>query len=311
MIKRTLCIESPAHLKCRNDQLVVSFIGIKGMPARSGTDGEDVPEKTVPVEDIGILILEHHQITISHYLLDRLLLNNTAVVTCNATHHPTGMFLNLDGNTLQSERFRAQVNAAEPLKKQIWQQTVKAKITNQANLLVKYNVPAETLKRYSENVRSGDADNNEAKAAAYYWKNLFPPAWLFYRKRDGAPPNNLLNYGYAILRAAIARALVGSGLLPTLGVFHRNRYNAYCLADDIMEPYRPFVDAVVRGIVDETSHVEALTTELKVQLLKIPAMDVKIEDGRSPLLVAVQRTTASLAKFFMGETKKVIYPELV
>lgn len=303
MIKRTLCIENPAHLKCRNDQLVVSFSGIKGM--------EDVPEKTVPVEDIGILILEHHQITISHYLIDRLLLNNTAVVTCNATHHPTGMFLNLDGNTLQSERFQAQVNAAEPLKKQIWQQTVKAKIINQANLLVKYNIPAETLKRYSENVRSGDAGNNEAKAAAYYWKNLFPPAWLFYRKRDGVPPNNLLNYGYAILRAAIARALVGSGLLPTLGVFHRNRYNAYCLADDIMEPYRPFVDAVVRGIVDHTSHVEVLTPELKVQLLKIPVIDVAIEGKTSPLLVAVQRTTASLAKFFMGETKKVIYPELV
>lgn len=303
MIKRTLCIESPAHLKCRNDQLIVSYNGIKGM--------KDVPEKTAPVEDIGILILEHHQITISHYLLDRLLLNNTAVVTCNASHHPTGMFLNLDGNTLQSERFRAQVNAAEPIKKQIWQQTIKAKITNQANLLCKYNVPAEILKKYSESVRSGDTDNNEAKAAAYYWKNLFPPAWLFYRKRDGAPPNNLLNYGYAILRAAIARALVGSGLLPTLGVFHRNRYNSYCLADDIMEPYRPFVDAVVRGIVDQTSHVEALTPELKVQLLKIPAMDVEIEDQRSPLLVAMHRTTASLARFYNGETKKIAYPVLI
>jgi CRISP-associated protein Cas1 len=302
MIKRTLCIENPAHMKCRNDQLVVSYGGIRGM--------EDVPEKSVPVEDIGILILEHHQITISHYLLDRLLQNNTAVITCNATHHPSGLFLNLDGNTLQSERFQAQVNAAEPVKKQIWQQTVKAKISNQANLLSKYNVPVETMKRYSENVRSGDTDNNEAKAAAYYWKNLFPPAWLFYRKRDGVPPNNLLNYGYAILRASIARALVGSGLLPTLGVFHRNRYNSYCLADDIMEPYRPFVDAVIRAMADKTSHLENLTPELKVQLLKIPTIDVEIEGESSPLFVAVQQTTASLAKFFTGESKKVAYPVL-
>jgi CRISPR-associated protein Cas1 len=296
-------MENPAHLKCRNDQLVVSYAGIKGM--------EEAPDKTVPVEDIGILILEHHQITLSHYLLDRLLQNNVVVITCNATHHPSGMFLNLDGNTLQSERFQAQVNAAEPVKKQIWQQTVKAKIGNQAALLGKYGISIEVLKKYSENVRSGDADNNEAKAAAYYWKNLFPPAWLFYRKRDGAPPNNLLNYGYAILRACIARALTGSGLLPTLGVFHRNRYNSYCLADDIMEPYRPFVDAVVRAMVDKTSHLEALTPELKVQLLKIPTIDVEIENESSPLFVAVQRTSASLAKFFIGESKKIAYPVLV
>lgn len=303
MIKRTICIESPAYLKCRDSQLVISYKGIKGM--------EEVPDKTVPIEDIGILVLEHHQVTVSHYLLDRLLQNNAALVTCNATHHPTGLLLNLDGNTVQSERFRAQVDASEPLKKQLWQQTVKAKIANQAAVLSKYDVPAEILKTYSQSVRSGDPDNNEAKASAYYWKNLFPPAWMFYRKRDGAPPNNLLNYGYAILRACVARALVGSGLLPTLGIFHRNRYNAYCLADDIMEPYRPFVDAVVRGIIDKTSHVETLTQEFKVQLLKIPAMDVMLQNDTSPLLVAVQRTSASLARCFLGEDKKLLYPVLM
>ncbi len=302
MIKRTICIENPAHLKCRDDQLVLSYKGIRGM--------EDIPERSVPVEDIGILILEHSQITISHYLLDRLLMNNTAVVTCNAAHLPSGLFLNLEGNTLQSERFREQINATEPLKKQLWQQTVKAKLINQANLLSRYNVASEMLKNYSQSVRSGDADNNEAKAAVYYWQHLFPPAWMFYRKRDGAPPNNLLNYGYAILRACVARALVGSGLLPTLGIFHRNRYNAYCLADDVMEPYRPFVDAVVRGIVDKTSHVETLTQEFKVQLLKIPSLDVEIDNGSSPLFIAVQRTSASLAKCFSGEEKKILYPVL-
>lgn len=303
MIKRTICIENPAHLKCRNDQFVVSFKGIKGL--------ENIPEKSVPVEDIGIIILEHPQITISHYLLDRLLQNNVAVVTCNATRHPAGLFLNLDGNTVQSERFRAQTEASEPLKKQLWQQTVKAKIANQAALLRRYNIPDLILKNYGSNVRSGDADNNEAKAAAYYWQNLFPPSWLFYRRRDGAPPNNLLNYGYAILRACVARALVGSGLLPTLGIFHRNRYNAYCLADDIMEPYRPFVDAIVRAIVDETSHVQTLSQELKVQLLKLPSVDVFIEDTKSPLFVAVQRTTASLARCFLGEEKKLLYPVML
>lgn len=302
MIKRTICIENPAHLKCREDQLVLSYKGIRGM--------EDIPERSVPVEDVGILILEHSQITISHYLLDRLLMNNTAVVTCNAAHLPSGLFLSLEGNTLQSERFREQINATEPLKKQLWQQTVKAKLTNQANLLSRYNVASEMLKNYSQSVRSGDADNNEAKAAVYYWQHLFPPAWMFYRKRDGAPPNNLLNYGYAILRACVARALVGSGLLPTLGIFHRNRYNAYCLADDVMEPYRPFVDAIVRGIVDKTSRVETLTQEFKVQLLKIPSLDVELDNGSSPLFVAVQRTSASLAKCFSGEEKKILYPAL-
>jgi CRISPR-associated protein Cas1 len=307
MIKRTICIENPAHLKCRNDQLIVSFHGIKGM--------ENIPEKSVPVEDIGIIILEHPQITISHYLLDRLLQNNAAIVTCNATRHPSGMLLNLDGNTVQSERFRAQAEASEPLRKQLWQQTVKAKIINQARLLEKYNVPAEILKTYSQTVRSGDAGNNEAKAAAYYWKNLFPPAWLFYRKHDGAPPNNLLNYGYAILRACMARALVGSGLLPTFGIHHRSRYNAYCLADDIMEPYRPFVDAVVRAIIHRTSHVDTLTQELKVELLKIPMLDTEMEGEKSPLFVAVQRTSASLARCFLEEDlpagqagKKLLYP---
>lgn len=272
---------------------------------------EAIPEKLVPVEDIGIIVIEHPQITISHYLLDRLLQNNVAVVTCNATRHPTGLFLNLDGNSVQSERFRSQTDASEPLKKQLWQQTVKAKIANQASLLRRYNVPDSILKNYGNTVRSGDADNNEAKAAAYYWQNLFPPSWLFYRKRDGLPPNNLLNYGYAILRACVARALVGSGLLPTLGIFHRNRYNAYCLADDIMEPYRPFVDAIVRAIIDETSHVEALSQELKVRLLKLPTVDVNLEDAKSPLFVAVQRTTASLAKCFLGEEKKLLYPAML
>ncbi|HVM88270.1 MAG TPA: type II CRISPR-associated endonuclease Cas1 [Puia sp.] len=302
MIKRTLCIENPCHLKCRNNQLVASYEHIKGC--------ENIPEKIIPIEDIGILVLEHQQITISHYLLDKLVENNAAVVTCNETHHPSGMLLSLEGNTVQSERFKAQIEATEPLKKQLWQQTVKAKITNQSKVLGKWDIANNYLKTSAQSVKSGDADNNEAKAAAYYWSHLFPDAWQFFRKREGPPPNNLLNYGYAILRAIVARAIVGAGLLPTLGIFHRNRYNAYCLADDIMEPYRPFVDVIVRNIVDETSAVDVLTQGLKVKLLKLPTTDVIIDEGTSPLLIAAQRTAASLAKCYTGEQRKILYPEM-
>ncbi|MFP5042163.1 type II CRISPR-associated endonuclease Cas1 [Parasediminibacterium sp. JCM 36343] len=302
MIKRTLQIGSPCHLKCANSQLVLSYRHVKGM--------ETIPDKSVPIEDIGMLVLEHQQITITHYLLDQLVNNNVAVITCNDTHHPTGMLLPLEGNTIQSERFRAQIEASEPLKKQLWQQTVKCKIANQAAVLQRWDIKNKLLVNLSQAVLSGDTGGCEATAAAYYWQNLFPPAWLFFRRRDGIPPNNLLNYGYAILRAIVARAIVGAGLLPTLGIFHRNRYNAYCLADDIMEPYRPFVDMVVRGIIDETSHVKVLTQEFKTRLLNVATVDVMLNGEKSPLMVATQRTAASVARCFAGEQRKILYPEM-
>lgn len=302
MIKRTLCIETPCHLKCRNGQLVVSYEHINGY--------EDRQEKNIPIEDIGMLVLEHQQITLSHYLLDKLVANNAAVITCSDTHHPSGMLLNLESHTIQTERFRAQIEATEPLKKQLWQQTVKAKIQNQSAVLKKWHIADAYLNNAAQSVKSGDTDNNEAKAAAYYWSHLFPPAWQFFRKREGPPPNNLLNYGYAILRATVARAIVGAGLLPTLGIFHRNRYNAYCLADDIMEPYRPFVDMIVRSIIDKTSEVSTLTQDLKVQLLKLPTNDVLLDGETSPLMIATQRTATSLARCFTGEQRKILYPEM-
>jgi CRISP-associated protein Cas1 len=302
MIKRTICIETPCLLKYSNGQMLVCYSHIKGL--------EDKPDRTVPVEDLGMLVLEHQQISITHYLLDKLVSNNVAVITCNDTHHPTGMLLPLESNTLQSERFKAQINASEPLKKQLWQQTIKAKITNQCAVLKKFDSKWLLLKNLADAVKSGDADNHEAQAAVHYWQNLFPPAWMFYRKRDGAPPNNLLNYGYAIIRAGMARAIAGAGLLPTLGVFHRNRYNAYCLADDMMEPYRPFVDLVVRQIIDSTSAVETLTQELKVQLLKLPTMDALLNGENSPLMVAMQRTATSLARCYSGEQRKLLLPEI-
>lgn len=302
MLKRTLCVENPCHLRFQNGQLVVSYSHVKGM--------EDVPEKTVPIEDIGILVLEHQQITLTHFLLDKLSSNNTAVITCNEQHMPSGLLMPLESHTLQSERFRFQIEATEPLKKQLWQQTIKAKIYNQAIVLDKWHLPNQLMLNLAQKVKSGDSDNHEAQASAHYWKNIFPPAWQFFRHKEGPPPNNLLNYGYAIIRATMARALAGAGLLPALGIFHRNRYNAYCLADDIMEPYRPFVDLTVRELVDKTSQLDVLNRDLKNQLLKLPALDVKIEEEKSPLFVATQRTAASLAKCLAGQQRKISYPVL-
>lgn len=297
MIKRTLFFGNPAYLCTRTEQMVIR--------------PESGEEKSVPIEDIGLVILDHPQITVTQALLAKLLANNTAVITCDEKHHPAGLFFNLDGHTLQARKFKAQIEASEPLKKQLWQQTVAAKIRNQAALLALRRTENRFLTELAKNVKSGDAGNAEAAAAAYYWKCFFPDFLAFRRHREGPPPNNLLNYGYAILRAVTARSLTASGLLPTLGIFHRNQYNAYCLADDIMEPYRPFVDKVVAEIVRMNGKfLDPITKDMKQMLLGIPAMDVRLDGEKSPLMVAMQRTTASLAKCFEGSRRKILYPEL-
>ncbi len=298
MIKRTLYFGNPAYLKTSNEQLVIE------LPDTGET-------KQAPIEDIGMLILDHQQITITQAVMSRLLANNTAVITCDETHHPTGLFLNLDGHSLQSQKQQAQLEASIPLKKQLWQQTVMAKIQNQAALLVQEREQAKFLTELAKDVKSGDADNAEAVAAAYYWKRVFPAFLEFRRERYGPPPNNLLNYGYSILRAMVARSLVASGMLPTFGIHHRNQYNSYCLADDIMEPYRPFVDKVVCDIVRMNGKFLDMTPKMKQAILALPAMDVHMGGQKSPLMNAVQRTTASLAKCFEGKTRKILYPEFV
>jgi CRISPR-associated protein Cas1 len=298
MIKRTLYFGNTAYLKTKDEQLVFDN------PETSET-------KSLPIEDIGVLIIDHQQITISQALIAKLLANNVAFITCDNSHHPTGLLLNLDGNTLQSAKFNAQIAASTPLKKQLWQQTISCKINNQATLLETVRVPVKNMRNWATEVKSGDSDNHEAVAAVYYWKNLFQIFPDFKREREGEPPNNLLNYGYAILRAIVARNLVASGLLPTLGIFHKNQYNAYCLADDIMEPYRPFVDKVVLNIVNFNGKFLALTPDMKKQLLAIPVTDVLINGEKSPLMVAVQKTTASLSKCFEGKVRKIVYPEFV
>ncbi len=294
MIKRTLYFGNPTRLSIQQQQLLIK------------TDEKEV---RVAIEDIGVVVIDHYQVSVTHAVLHKLLDNNAAVITCNDKHHPTGLLLNLDGHTQQSEKFKAQIEASEPLKKQLWQQTIKAKINNQSAVLEKWEIDNSYLKRYAQLVLSGDTTNQEAQAARYYWKMLFNEEDPFFvRERFGEYPNNFLNYGYAILRATVARGLVSSGLLPTLGIHHRNKYNAYCLADDIMEPYRPYVDHLVKVLMMETTEQE-LTTDIKRRLLNIPNIDLKIDGKDSPLMVGLQRTTASLAKCFEGETKKILYPE--
>lgn len=298
MIKRTLYFGNPAYLKTTNEQLVIEL------------KDSDTPQ-SAPIEDIGLIILDHQQITITQALMAKLLANNTALITCDDTHHPTGLLLSLDGHSLQSQKFQAQIEASAPLKKQLWQQTIAAKIENQAAMLAFRREENKLMLRLAENVKSGDSENAEAQAAVYYWKKVFPEFLNFRRERHGPPPNNLLNYGYAILRALVARSLVGSGLLPTLGIFHRNQYNAYCLADDIMEPYRPFVDFTVYQIIRNNGANLEMTPAMKKSLLQLPAMDVMMENKKTPLINAVQRTTASLAKCFEGSVRKILYPKFV
>lgn len=296
MIKRTLFFGNPAYLSTKNEQLLVSF------------PEADKDSRTVPIEDLGMIVLENQQITITNGLLAKLTERKVAIVSCNAQHLPEGLLLPMQGHTEQTERVRYQLEASQPLKKNLWQQTVTAKIKNQYGLLKEKGKESKRMAYLFKNVNSGDSGNHEAQAAAIYWQELFDIP-DFNRGQVGIPPNNLLNYGYAILRAVIARALVSSGMLPGVGIWHRNKYNAYCLADDIMEPYRPYVDLVVSHIVENYDDFEALNTELKKELLSIPALDVKIDGQKSPLMVAASRTTASLYECFAGTSRKIIYPE--
>ncbi len=318
MIKRTVYFGNPAYLSLTNAQLVLRLPEVE--------KNETLPERykkevaaSIPIEDIGIVLLDHKQITITQALMEALLENNVALITCDSTHHPTGLMLPLCGNTIQNERFRAQLDATEPLKKQLWAQTVSQKIKNQAGMFGSKNIDNSYLVPLYRNVKSGDTDNCEATAAAHYWSKIFSSlpfgeGWggaSFKRFREGSSPNNYLNYGYALLRATMARSIVGAGLLPTLGIFHHNRYNAYCLADDLMEPYRPYVDKVVYNIIEEHGIHEDLPKEIKAVLLKIPAMDVLMDGEKSPLMNATQRTAVSLVKCFNGEQRKLMYPDFI
>lgn len=292
MLKRALFFSTPLYLSLKDNKIIINS---KQEPNKT---------QTVPIEDVGYVILEHQQINITLPLLNALSDNNVAIIFCSENRMPNAMLMNLDSNKTQGEVYRAQLEAREPLKKNLWKQIVEAKIQNQATVLRKFNKDGAKLKPYYMNVKSGDSDNREGISAKIYWKELYGNSFI--RSREGIEPNNLLNYGYTILRAAVARALMGSGLFPAFGIFHRNRYNAFPLADDIMEPYRPYVDAIVFEMY--TNGITELNKEAKAQLLSILFTDTTFSDITRPLEVGLSSTTASLAKCFMGKSKKIIYP---
>ena len=292
MIKQTLMFTSPVYLSLKDQQMVISF-----------KDNKDTV--TRPIEDIGFVVIENPQVSISVPLLNELADNNVSVVFCDKKQMPKTMLMTLEGNTTQQESYKFQIDASAPMKKNIWKQLVESKIKNQALLLNKVGKNGDALKQYYMNVKSGDTDNREGAAAREYWGRIFDEN--FKRNREGLPPNNLLNYGYTILRAAVTRALIGSGLYPAFGVFHRNRYNAFPLADDVMEPYRPFVDEVVYHLYYDGA-VSELDNQSKGKLLRVLFSDVKMGKVTRPLENALSLTTASLLKVYKGETDKLSLP---
>lgn len=295
MIKRTLYFGNPCSLLKKQNQLIVDY-------------GDDLENRQVPIEDIGLMVVDHYQVKMTAALVQALIGNNSAVLFCDNKHLPAGMMLPMSQHHAFTEKMFFQLEASLPLKKNLWQQTVIAKIRNQAAMLQSNGADPEKMRYWATQVRSGDPDNYEARAAACYWDNLFAGMESFKRFRHGEPPNNLLNYGYAVLRAVVARSLVASGMIPSVGIHHRNKYNPYCLADDVMEPFRPYVDMVVLAIVNDEPEAEELTPLVKRKLLSVASVNVTIDKKSSPLMVGMQRTTASLMKCFEGKAKKLLYP---
>lgn len=292
MIKQTLMFTSPVSLSLKDQQIVITF-----------KDNKDTI--TRPIEDIGFVVIENPQVSISVPLLNELADNNVSVIFCDKKQMPRTMLMTLEGNTTQQESYKYQMEASAPIKKNVWKQLVECKIRNQALLLNTLGKNGDALKPYYMNVKSGDTDNREGVAAREYWSRIFYDG--FKREREGEPPNNLLNYGYTILRAAVARALIGSGLYPAFGVFHRNRYNAFPLADDVMEPYRPFVDEIVYHLYYDGA-VSELDSQSKGKLLRVLFSDVKMGKVTRPLENALSLTTASLLRMYKGETDKLSLP---
>ncbi len=294
MIKQTLMFTSPVCLSLKDRQIVITF-----------KDNKDTV--TRPIEDIGFVVIENPQVSISIPLLNELADNNVSVVFCDKKQMPKTMLMTLDGNTTQQESYRYQLDASAPMKKNVWKQLVECKIRNQALLLDKLGRNGDVLKQYYMNVKSGDTDNREGAAAREYWGRIFDEG--FKREREGLPPNSLLNYGYTILRAAVTRALIGSGLYPAFGVFHRNRYNAFPLADDVMEPYRPFVDEIVYHLYYDGAVCE-LDNQSKGKLLRVLFSDVRMGKVTRPLENALSLTTASLLRVYKGDANKLSLPKM-
>ena len=294
MLKRTLVFSSPMILSLKNQQLVIAY--------------KDSPDekRTVPIEDVGVVLLENQQTSITLPLLNALAEGEVQVVLCNNKGMPSAMIQSMNSNNLQGETLRNQIACGEVLKKQLWKQVVEAKIKNQASLLDSVGEDGNVLKPFYSNVRSGDIDNREGIAARIYFQHLFGDG--FVRNRDEQGINALLNYGYSILRAATCRAIVSSGLLPAIGIYHHNRSNAFPLADDLMEPYRPFVDGVVYDLV--LNGKTELNKDIKGELISVLYADTIFEKTKRPLSVGLSMTTASMVKCLSKEINTLSMPVL-
>jgi len=297
MIARTLCFSSVGKLSLKYEQLVWS--------AESGET------RSVPIQDVGFVILESDKIVVTSAALQFLSANNVAVVVCDKTHTPSAQLLPFAANATAAESIEAQLSTTDAVNGRLWRMVVRQKIRNQAALMERLGAKsAKRLLGLADEVKNGDPSNCEAQAARIYFQELGPDG--FVRDRDGEWPNAPLNYGYAILRAATARALVGSGLACFRGIHHHNRYNAFALADDIMEPYRPFVDQyVLGGSPPFDTPTGTMTKEMRAKLLQVLTCDVSIGGVRRPLMVALSSTTASLARYFRKESDELALPRFI
>lgn len=297
MVKRTIEISAePAYLAVKLDQLLIR---------RPGADPRD-PAASIPCEDIGLVVVDHPAVSYSHAALARLVEHGAAVLICGRDHLPAGMLLPLSEHSQIVWRMDEQLSAGRPLRKRLWQQIVVAKIRAQAAILPADAPERQKLLTLAREVRSGDPANVEAQAAKIYWSVWLGPGRPFRRDPDADDLNALLNYGYAVLRAGVARAIVAAGLHPALGIHHANRANAFCLADDLLEPLRPLVDACVRELAGwNLTKVDART---KPSLLRLLAAEVSCGDSTGPLMVALHRMAASLANCFARTAKELTIP---
>ncbi len=325
MTERVLDIsDQPAWLSVRNSCLVVQFREARlSLAERDGKAQKVKPseprtkyrceelfdpnEFTIPLADVAVLIVSHPQVTYSQAVLSGLATAGASFVACDTKHQPVSMLLPLIAHSLQTERFSAQAAASLPLRKRLWQQIVQAKIQAQASLLQEQKGTDAGLKRMAESVRSGDPSNVEAQAARIYWRELFSE-FEFRRDVNGEGLNGYLNYGYAVLRATVARALCGAGLHPGLPLHHHNRYDPFCLADDLMEPYRPLVDRAVVSLGESRAENLALDKEAKQAVIEV-LLGRFTADGESRTLFDwMGRASSSLAEVVLGRKKKLILP---
>lgn len=333
MIKRTVEVSRTAvHMAVRNQQLVLlpkSDRRSNAAPSNGNGAAEKLTRKpaspplaSIPCEDIGVLLVDQPAVTYTHAALTALLAHDAAVVLCGVDHLPAGLLLPIAEHSQVVWRVRDQMTASKPTLKRIWQQIVRAKVRAQAANLPPLTQTRTKLYALARRVRSGDPDNIEAQAAKAYWAawrnalddpdlpaDVRNAATTFRRNPDGAAPNNLLNYGYAVVRAAVARALVSAGLFPVIGVKHSNRSNAFCLADDLVEPLRPAVDAVVSGLV-RSGELE-LTPDAKRALLELLAAETCVGENTGPLMVALHRYVAGFHRCLIGDQSELECPVFV